>query len=174
MKRIAYCCILSLLILLLLVGCQETKQQASADTVAITHAITTPEMTAAPTPTPREFDIDNLFPLPLPRNYAADNIIPPPTPHNYVTDDVIPTLTPSIFDVDNVSMQSTPKSSCFSEIGYDSDWEILVVRFRDSGAVYTYSDFPEDEWNKFIAASSLGRWYNAHIKGRYEDEKING
>ena len=142
MKRIAYCCTLLLLILVLLVGCDEAKQKTSADAVVITHGTTTPEMTAAPTP----------------RNYDA----------------VIPTPTPRIFDVDDVNMLSTLESSCFSEIGYDSDWEILIVRFRDSGSVYTYSDFPEDEWNQFIAADSLGSWYNSHIKGQYEDKKIDG
>ncbi len=144
MKRIACCCILSLLVPLLLVGCVETEQKASTDVVVITQVTTTPEMTAAPTP----------------RNDDAD--------------EVIPSLTPRIFDVDDVNMQPTPESSCFSEIGFDSNWEVLVVRFRDNGSVYTYSDFPEGEWIQFIAADSLGRWYNEHIKGRYEYEKING
>lgn len=143
MKRIT-CCTFSVLILLLLAGCVETKQQTNTDVVVITHITPAPEMTAAPTP----------------RNSDADN--------------VIPTTTLRLFDVDDVDMQPTPKSSCFSEIGYDSDWEILVVRFRDSGSVYMYSDFPQSEWNRFIAAKSLGSWYNAHIKGRYEYEKISG
>lgn len=143
MKRIA-CCTFSLLILLLLAGCVETKQKTSTDAVVITHVTTTPEMTAAPTP----------------RNYNSDNVIPTPASR--------------IFDVDDVNMQPTPESSCFSEIGYDSDWEVLVVRFKKSGSVYTYLDFPESEWNKFIAAGSLGGWYNAHIRGRYEYERISG
>ena len=156
MKRIAYCFILSLLILLLLVGCNEAGQKTSADTVVSTQVVaTTPEMTAAPTPS----------------NYDA--VIPTPTSRNDDIDAVIPTTTPRVFDVDDVNMQSTPKSSCFSEIGYDSDWEVLVVRFRDNGSVYTYSDFPEEEWSKFTEAKSLGRWYNKHIKGRYEVEKID-
>ena len=82
------------------------------------------------------------------------------------------TPTPYDFDVDDVKMQSTPGSSCFSEIGYDSYWEILVVQFRDSGSVYTYLDFPIDEWDKFTSADSLGSWYNKYIKGRYEYERI--
>ncbi len=158
MKRIACCCTFSLLILLLLAGCVETKQKTSIDDVVITHVTTTFEISAAPTP----------------RNFSADNVIPMLTPRNFDADNVIPTLTPHIFDVNDVNMKSTPDSSCFSEIGYDSDWEVLVVRFRDDGSVYTYSDFPEDEWIQFSAADSLGRWYNAHIKGRYEYEKING
>ena len=161
MKRIACCCTLSLLILLLLAGCVETEQKTSTDAVVTTQVTTTPEMTAVPTLTPLNDNADNMIPTPTPRNdEAADN--------------AIPTLTPSIFDVDNVNMRPTPESSCFSEIGYDSDWEVLVVRFRHGGSVYTYSDFPEDEWTQFIAADSLGRWYNAHIKDRYEYEEING
>ncbi len=158
MKRIACCCTLLLLILLLLVGCVETKQKTSTDTVVTAHVTTTPEMTVEPTP----------------RSSDADNVIPAPTPGIFDVDDMVPTPTPRIFDVGAVNMQPTPESSCFSEIGYDSEWEVLVVRFRDNGSVYTYSDFPEDEWIQFIAADSLGRWYNAHIKGRYDYEKING
>ncbi len=78
-----------------------------------------------------------------------------------------------IFDVGDVDMETTPKSTCFEEVGYDPDFEILVVRFRDSGAVYTYSDFPESAWEDFMAADSLGSFYNAHIKGAYEYEKIS-
>ena len=90
-------------------------------------------------------------------------------------DDIIPpeeTPTPYDFNVDDVKMQSTPGSSCFSEIGYDSYWEILVVQFRDNGSVYSYLDFPIDKWDKFISADSLGSWYNKYIKGQYEYEKI--
>ncbi|MEL7659023.1 MAG: KTSC domain-containing protein, partial [Bacillota bacterium] len=84
-----------------------------------------------------------------------------------------PTPTSHEFDVDDVIMQSTPGSSCFSEIGYDSDYNILVVQFRDSGSVYMYLDFSIDEWDKFTSADSLGRWYNKHIKNKYECERIN-
>ena len=83
-----------------------------------------------------------------------------------------PTPTSHEFDVDDVNMQSTPGSSCFSEIGYDSDYDILVVQFRDSGSVYTYLDFSIDEWGKFTSADSLGSWYNKHIKDKYECERI--
>lgn len=157
MKRIAYYFTLSLIILLLLVGCDEARTKTSPDTVVSTQVAAIPEITAEPTSS----------------NY--DTVIPTPTttPPNDDTDAVIPTPTPRVFDVDDVNMQSTPKSSCFSEIGYDSDWEVLVVRFRDSGSVYTYSGFPEEEWSKFTEAKSLGSWYNKHIKGRYEDEKID-
>lgn len=111
-----------------------------------------PEPTTVPTPTPTPSDVE-AEPEPM--------TVPTPTP------------TPSVFDVDNFEMQATPQSSCFSEIGYDLVGEILVVQFRDSGAVYTYSDFPEGEWSKFVSADSLGRWFNNYIKGNYEYERIS-
>ena len=109
----------------------------------------------------------------------SDATIATPTVTQSATIDATtaPAMTPAPtqreFNVDDVIMQYTPESTCFSEIGYDSEWEILVVRFRDSGALYTYSDFSESAWNKFKAADSLGSWYNTHIKGQYEYEKIS-
>ena len=73
----------------------------------------------------------------------------------------------SSFDLSMASMRYTPDSTCFSEVGYCDDLEILVVTFRDSGATYVYLDFPEVEWDNFIDADSLGSYYNAYIKGEY-------
>lgn len=79
---------------------------------------------------------------------------------------------PRAFDADDVDMEPTPDSTCFEAVGYDREFEVLVVRFRDSGSRYSYLDFPENEWEDFIAADSLGSFYNANIKGEYECEKI--
>ena len=160
MKQIA-CYILTILILFSLAGCAQTQSFQEPDTdfstvsettapveTAVPVATTTPVVTAAPiiTKTPAE---------------ASPTSKP------------IPTTTVHAFDVNCVKMQDTPGSSCFSEVGYDSVWEVLVVQFRNSGSVYTYSNFPECEWDEFIAADSLGRWYNKYIKDNYECEKIN-
>lgn len=72
------------------------------------------------------------------------------------------------FSYTDVSMQDTPDSTCFSEIGYDSPTQILVVRFRDSGSVYEYFDVRKSVWLSFRGADSLGEYYNEHIKGSYE------
>ena len=63
-------------------------------------------------------------------------------------------------------------SSCFSRVGYDSDREILKVQFRDSGVYYVYFDFPADEYRAFCGSESLGRYFNAYIKGEYEYERL--
>ncbi len=151
MKRMA-CYFIAVLIILSLAGCGETEsiRESGANSAAI------PDFTAAPnvtsTPVPPSAPIKPTPPTP--------SAAPTPSP-------------PRVFNVDDVKMQSTPKSTCFCEVGYDSDWEVLVVQFRDSGSVYTYSDFPEREWNEFIAADSLGSWYNTYIKGQYDCERIS-
>ena len=76
------------------------------------------------------------------------------------------------FNWNNVSMTSTPESSCFSEIGYDSRNEVLVVTFWDSGSSYAYYDVPEEVWDDLCSAKSKGGFYNSDIKGEYYCEKL--
>lgn len=66
---------------------------------------------------------------------------------------------------------NTPESTCFSRVGYDSRNKVLIVVFRDSGAEYHYYDVPEDVWESFYDSASLGKYFNANIKGYYEYEK---
>jgi hypothetical protein len=63
-------------------------------------------------------------------------------------------------------------SSCFSEIGYDPDEELLLVRFKDSGSLYSYSDVPEDVYDEFESSDSLGGYYNDYIKGQYDCDRL--
>jgi len=76
------------------------------------------------------------------------------------------------FDLGSVDLIDTPDSSCFSEIGYDERNEVLVVVFRDSGAMYAYKDVPDSVWDDLFFASSMGGYYNENIKGQYDCEKI--
>lgn len=66
---------------------------------------------------------------------------------------------------------NTPESTCFSRVGYDSRNNVLIVVFRDSGAEYHYYDVPEDVWESFYDSTSLGRYFNANIKGNYAYQK---
>ena len=63
-------------------------------------------------------------------------------------------------------------SSCFSQVGYDSEREILKVQFRESGVWYVYFNFPEDEYQEFKNADSLGKFFTSYIKGEYEYERL--
>lgn len=69
-------------------------------------------------------------------------------------------------------LESTPRSSCFSAVGYDWDNEILYVQFRDSGSIYSY-EVPSDVYDELIGADSMGRYYNSYIKGVYSSSRIS-
>lgn len=75
------------------------------------------------------------------------------------------------FDYTTVDMVSV-ESTCFSEIGYDEDYEILLVRFLDSGSLYEYYDVPESVYEELLSAESPGGYYNENIKGQYECERL--
>ena len=82
-----------------------------------------------------------------------------------------PAETKKEFDVYSVPLHSVD-SSCFSEIGYDSEWETLVVRFRENNSyLYAYGNFSQSDYNQFKNASSLGTYYNTYIKGQYPSTK---
>jgi len=75
-------------------------------------------------------------------------------------------------DADSIPWTETKDSDCFSEIAFDDRGEILYVRFRDSGAAYRYLEFSLSDWKELVTQDSLGSWYNSHIKGHYECQKI--
>ena len=160
MKKKVFYYIFLLLIMVSFAGCTEsgTARKPETTSTVINNANTTQEI-------PINTEAEDVTP--------TVQITPAVTTSVKATPESTPEPTLKEFDVDDVIMQSTPDSSCFSEVGYDSNWEILIVKFRDSGSVYTYLDFPADEWDEFISAGSLGGWYNKHIKGRYEYERIS-
>ena len=67
-------------------------------------------------------------------------------------------------------MQATPRSTCFSEVGYNASARKLRVCVRTTG-YYQYSNFSQADYDKFIAADSLGSYYNQYIKGKYPCER---
>ena len=75
---------------------------------------------------------------------------------------------PELFDPDDIPMQFTDRSTCFKQIGYDSEYRILKVTFRDSGRSYLYLDVSPREWEAFASSDSLGTYYNTEIKGYYD------
>lgn len=54
------------------------------------------------------------------------------------------------------------KSSNIHAIGWKDG--MLMVRFKN-GTEYHYYDVPEDEHKKLMAAESVGKHFNQHIKG---------
>ena len=76
------------------------------------------------------------------------------------------------YHADDFDWVETPESTCFEYIGYDYEDEYLCVCFRDSGAIYVYTDVPESVWDGLYAAESRGGFYNSEIKGKYPCERI--
>ncbi len=63
-------------------------------------------------------------------------------------------------------------SSCFDSVGYDDYEEILYVKFLNSGSVYAYYGVPYGEYEELVYADSIGGYYNDHIKGQYDSERL--
>lgn len=64
------------------------------------------------------------------------------------------------------------ESSNIAAIAYIKEGKQLMVQFNN-GAVYAYSDVPEDVYQEFQDATSKGRFFAEHIKDKYETEKVS-
>lgn len=62
-------------------------------------------------------------------------------------------------------------SSMIRSIGYDQNSSTLQVEFN-SGVTWQYYDFNESEWLQFQNAESIGKYFNANIRDRYQGSKI--
>lgn len=64
----------------------------------------------------------------------------------------------------------TPLIECSSAIvkayGYDMATNTLSIRFPD-GAVYLYSNVPQDTYDEFCAAESKGKAFASLIRGKF-------
>lgn len=89
-----------------------------------------------------------------------------------VTQIATPTTVPKVFRAEDVELNFVD-SSCFSRVGYDKEFEVLVVEFKETGAIYAYFDFSNNDYEEFITAGSLGGYFNNSIKGFYGYEKVN-
>jgi len=63
------------------------------------------------------------------------------------------------------------ESSNIAAIAYIKEASQLMVQFN-SGSVYAYSNVPEEVYQDFLDAGSKGKYFNAHIKGVYQYEKV--
>ena len=63
-------------------------------------------------------------------------------------------------------------STMILSIGYDSSHAILEVEFKSSGQIWQYLDVPEHLWYEMESASSVGKFFNAQIKGTYRENRV--
>ncbi len=71
-------------------------------------------------------------------------------------------------DFSSFDWWETKDSTCFCYVGYNEDLEALAVIFRSNDSrTYVYDDFTAEDFDDFLSASSLGKYYNKNIKGVY-------
>ncbi len=54
---------------------------------------------------------------------------------------------------------------------YNIENQILTVEFKN-GNVYEYYKVAENVWNDLQEAESIGKYLNAHIKGKFDYKQI--
>jgi len=65
------------------------------------------------------------------------------------------------------------QSSALERVSYDERAHTLRATFRASGRTYIYHGVPQEIYDGLIFADSLGAYFNAHIRDRYDFEEIN-
>lgn len=63
------------------------------------------------------------------------------------------------------------QSTAIARIYYSARRHELFVSFT-SGRVYVYFGVPEEEYRDFLAASSLGQYFNEHIRDHYDYREL--
>jgi len=68
--------------------------------------------------------------------------------------------------------RSPVKSSHIRSVGYDEATRTLQVEFNN-GKVFNYADVPLAVHREMIYAESVGRYFHAAVKSRYEAEPVS-
>jgi hypothetical protein len=70
--------------------------------------------------------------------------------------------------MDQVRATSEVDSTAISRIAYEPRRGTLSVWFRETGACYRYFGVPTAVYRAFTMAASKGRFFNLHIRDRYD------
>lgn len=63
------------------------------------------------------------------------------------------------------------ESSNLESIGYDKEKQWLEVQFKN-GTMYRYFDVPEIVFFELGKAESVGKYFHANVKNKYNFEKV--
>jgi len=64
------------------------------------------------------------------------------------------------------------ESRMLSAAAYDDSKQILYLRFRNTGEVYRYFEFPATEYQAFLSAESRGRYFRSYIRDHFRYERM--
>jgi hypothetical protein len=63
-------------------------------------------------------------------------------------------------------------SKMLSAVAYEDCKQILYLRFRNTGEVYRYFEFPAAAYQSFLNAESRGRFFRSHIRDHFRSERM--
>lgn len=63
-------------------------------------------------------------------------------------------------------------SKMAKSIGYDKAARILEIEFN-SGEIWQYLDVPAAKHFGLLTVGSIGKYFQEHIKGKYEEKRVN-
>jgi lysyl-tRNA synthetase class 2 len=64
------------------------------------------------------------------------------------------------------------ESKMLASVAYDAEKQILYLRFRKTGDVYRYFEFPAADYQAFLDAESRGHFFLAQIRDRFPFERL--
>ena len=64
------------------------------------------------------------------------------------------------------------ESKMLSAAAYDTSKQILYLRFRNTGEVYRYFQFPAADYQAFLRAESRGRFFRSQIRDHFRYERM--
>lgn len=62
-------------------------------------------------------------------------------------------------------------ASIINKIGYDAKTKTLAVEFKGTG-IYLYSEVPATIFDELLKAESVGKYFTATIKDKFEFTKV--
>lgn len=62
-------------------------------------------------------------------------------------------------------------SSNIAQVGHDPNQNVLIIRFVN-GTYYRFDNVPEQVYNNFITAQSVGKYFQSYIRNTYPFKKI--
>jgi len=64
------------------------------------------------------------------------------------------------------------ESKMLSAAAYEDTKQILYLRFRNTGEVYRYFEFPALDYQAFLSAESRGCFFRSHIRDHFRYERM--
>ncbi len=72
---------------------------------------------------------------------------------------------------ENIVETRNVKSSNIAKASFDGNTRTMQIEFT-TGGVYAYDDVPHEVYNEMCEAESVGRYFQANVRGRFKYRKL--